>query len=273
LALQREIYDETSANFDPYRQGGGLGFDAYLYEMGLGDAPMIGGAAPQIETYIEPGQVQPQATGIPGSDNERPNPFFGGSGYMPVAPGMGGQQSPGQTRYRVNGQTFATMDEAQAFANRNRTGGRAYGGFEFSPGYQFNLARGMDGLNSTAAMRGNLLSGANIAGAMQFNQGLANQEYTNYLNRLQGIGQQGQAAAGNQAAAGQAYASGAGNALAGIGNAQAAGAIGRGNAMSGMFDNLSSTFGYLNSQNRSNTGGTQNANALSAPWGSSGFWG
>ena len=145
LELQTRIYDETSANFAPYRQGGQLGFDAYLAEMGLGDRPMVGG----------------------------------------------------------------TVDDAGV-----RTGGREFGGFQQSPGYQFQLSRGMDALNSSGAARGNYLSGANIAGAMEFGQGLANQDYGNYLNRLQGIGQQGQAAAGNQAAAGVEYAKGAGSSIA-----------------------------------------------------------
>jgi hypothetical protein len=181
LALQTRIYDETSANFAPFRESGLQGYQAYLSELGLADAPMIG-------------------------------------------------------------------------ADANGEGGRAFGGFQQTPGTQFALARGMDAINSSGAARGNYLSGANLAGAVEFSQGLQNQEYNNYLARLQGVGQQGQAAAGNQAAAGQAYASGAGNALAGIGNAQAAGAIGQGNAWSGATNNLMGTLGYLNTQNNGGQG-------------------
>lgn len=271
LDLQKSIYEETSANFDPYRQGGGLGFQAYLSEMGLADRPMIGGTAPQIETFTTPGQTTPGATFNPSA--------YGGFGrssggsaeenagfYSP-----GPTTTPGVTQYRVGGQTFSTMEEAQAYANANPTGGQQFGGFKETPGYQFQLARGQDAVASSGAARGNYLSGANLAGAMEFGQGLANQEYNNYLNRLQGIGQQGQSAAGNQAAAGQAYAAGAGNAYAGIGNAQAAGAIGQGNAFTGIMNNLSGTFGYLNSQQPA--AGAQNANIFSAGWGSKGFWG
>jgi hypothetical protein len=176
LALQTRIYDETSANFAPFREGGNLGYQAYLSEMGLADAPMIG-------------------------------------------------------------------------ADASGQGGRAFGGFQQAPGTQFALARGMDAINSSGAARGNYLSGANIAGAVEFSQGLQNQEYGNWLNRLQGIGADGQAAAANQAAAGQNYATGAGNALAGIGNARSAAAIGAGNSFAGATNNLMGTLGYLNAQN------------------------
>lgn len=246
LQLQRDIYEETSANFDPYRQGGGLGFQAYLAEMGLADAPMIGGTAPEIVAFSE---TMPGTPTTPTGVGSQGGLLSGGgfNGFMsPLTPTSG----PGsiRERFRVGSQIFDTREAAEAYAQANTTGGRAFGGFQETPGYQFQLGRGMDALNSSNAARGNLLSGANIAGAMQFGQGLASQEYNNYLNRLQGIGQQGQAAAGNQAAAGQAYAAGAGNALAGIGNAQAAGAIGTGNAIQGGINNFLGTMGYLNTQ-------------------------
>lgn len=39
IELDQRIYDETTANFAPYREGGLLGFNAMNYEMGLGEAP------------------------------------------------------------------------------------------------------------------------------------------------------------------------------------------------------------------------------------------
>lgn len=218
IDLQREIYNDTTQRFEPYVDGGNRGWDAYLYEMGLGDAPMIGGT---------PAQIQAITTG-------------GGAGG---------------TRYSVNGQMFNALEEAQAYANANRTGGRQFGGFQEAPGYQFQLAQGLDAIQSTAAARGNLYSGATMQGAQEFGQGLANQEYNNYLNRLAGVGQSGQAAAGNQANAGANYAANAGNALASIGNARAAGAVGAANAWSGGLNNLAGSFGYMGGSG-GNSGGS-----------------
>lgn len=244
--LQREIYNDTTGRFQPYYEGGNLGWDAYLYEMGLGDAPTIGGTAAEIQTITE---------------NLNPKPLpedqqFGGLAGKFVGTRYDGPQT--RTRYSVNGQLFDDLEAAQAYANENRTGGRAYGGFKETPGYQFQLAQGMDALQSTAAARGNLLSGATMQGALDYSQGLANQEYNNYLNRLAGIGASGQAAAGNQANIGANYAANAGNALASVGNAQAAGAIGTANAWSNGLNNLSGAFGYMNGSG----GGGGNSNWL-----------
>ena len=115
-----------------------------------------------------------------------------------------------------------------------------YRGFQETPGYQFQRQQGIGAIDASAAARGNLLSGSTLKGLTEFGQGLASQEYGNYLNRLAGLASSGQNAAGMQAAAGNTYAQNTGNALASIGNAQAAGAIGTGNAISGITDNLTS---------------------------------
>lgn len=39
VALQREIYDDTTARFAPYLKAGGTGLEAYMHELGLGAAP------------------------------------------------------------------------------------------------------------------------------------------------------------------------------------------------------------------------------------------
>lgn len=160
LELQKQMYGETTANFAPYRESGLQGWQAYLSELGLGEAP------------------------------------------------------------------------------------KGFTGFQKTPGYDFAMGQGMDALQSSAAARGGLYSGAAMADAQRLGQGMANQEYGNYLNRLAGIGQAGQAAAGNQANAAQNYAAGAGNALASIGNAQSAGSIGVGNAISGGINNALGAWMY-----------------------------
>jgi len=239
LALQTRIYDETSQNFAPYLQGGGLGFQAYLSEMGLGNAPMIGGMPAQIETFTTPGTPATGGGGYTQGPGGRPDDRIYNQGTAAI---------PGVTQYRVNGQTFADMGAAQEYANANPTGGRDFGGFQNTPGYSFALGQGLDTLQSTAAARGGLFSGAALADAQRLGQGMQNQEYNNYLNRLQGIGQQGQAAAGNQAAAGANYGNAAGNALGNIGNAQSAGAIGVGNAISGGINNALGAWQYMRAQ-------------------------
>lgn len=78
---------------------------------------------------------------------------------------------------------------------------RALNAFQQGPGYQFAQQQGEQGLMRNAAQRGMLASGNTSADLMKFNQGLANQEYGNWQNRLGGLGQmylqgaQGQAGA------------------------------------------------------------------------------
>lgn len=116
--------------------------------------------------------------------------------------------------------------------------GEFSGGFQEQPGYQFGLQQGTDAVEASAAARGGLFSGATGAALNQFGQDYANTRYDNYLNRLQGLSNMGQSAAAMQGAAGQNYATGASNSLAGLGNAQSAGAIGVGNALQGGLNNL-----------------------------------
>ncbi|TPM37052.1 hypothetical protein [Mesorhizobium sp. B2-3-2] len=64
--------------------------------------------------------------------------------------------------------------------------------FQTSPGYEFQQQQGIDALNRSAAARGQLNSGQTGLDTLTFSQGLANNEYQNWLNSLSGFsGQQG----------------------------------------------------------------------------------
>lgn len=77
---------------------------------------------------------------------------------------------------------------------------QAFDQFRNSTGYQFRLDQGMNALNSGYAGAGTIKSGAAIKAAQDYGQGIASQEFGNYLNALgnqQGVGlQAGSAAAG-----------------------------------------------------------------------------
>lgn len=71
------------------------------------------------------------------------------------------------------------------------------------PGYQFAVGEGQQGIDRTSAARGMTRSGAYDKATMRFRQGLADQNYLNYLNpyfQLAGLGQTSasQAAGGAQ---------------------------------------------------------------------------
>lgn len=68
-----------------------------------------------------------------------------------------------------------------------------------SPGFQFRQSEGEKALMRAQKARGNFLSGAAFKDAARFNQGLASEEFNNFINRLFTLSQQGQGAAGGQA--------------------------------------------------------------------------
>lgn len=55
--------------------------------------------------------------------------------------------------------------------------------FQESPGYQFRKEQGMDGIQSSAAASGGLLSGATLKALNNHNSNLASQEYDNAFNQ------------------------------------------------------------------------------------------
>lgn len=85
--------------------------------------------------------------------------------------------------------------------------------FRTSPGYQFALQQGQQALQRQAAARGMSGSGAASRELARYGQGMADQEYGNYQNRLQGLASMG--AGMGQTAAQQSI--GAGQNLANLG--------------------------------------------------------
>jgi hypothetical protein len=115
---------------------------------------------------------------------------------------------------------------------------------EATPGYQFNLNQGLQGVAASNAAAGRGISGPALKGAAAFATGLANntlgtqqgifqQNLQNVLGPLQGLTQTGQ---NSSALVGQQGLQAVGNSNAlqvGAANAQASGAVGSANALAG----------------------------------------
>jgi hypothetical protein len=143
--------------------------------------------------------------------------------------------------YRQAGSTSLNqmMDQmgVNGYFNQTYTGQDIYN----DPSYQFRLQQGQDAIQSSAAAKGGLLSGATLKALQDFGQQSASQEYgnaynrfnadqTNRYNRLSniiGMGQNSAAQGGNAGA--QTAQAVANNTMAGA-NAQAAGIVGGANA-------------------------------------------
>lgn len=113
------------------------------------------------------------------------------------------------------------------------------------PGYQFSLNQGQQALDRSAASRGLLLSGAQLKDSQQFGQGLAQQNYGNYVSQLQNnlgqnfisplenIAQLGENAGAQTGGIGSAAGQGIAQSQLAAGQAQASGTVGSANAIMG----------------------------------------
>jgi hypothetical protein len=116
--------------------------------------------------------------------------------------------------------------------------------FQADPGYGFRMSEGMKALERSAAARGGLMGGATGKALTRYGQEMGSQEYQNAFNRyqaersarlnpLQSLAGVGQTSTNALGAAGQAYASGAGEAFGAGAQARASGYMGMANAVSG----------------------------------------
>lgn len=241
MDVAREQFETTRQDLAPFRQAGGNALSAYQFELGLGERPTFGGSPMQITTIPGTSQAQAAQAGMPAILDQGQNRWnnYGQGGQAP-------QATP--ARYSVGGQMFDTMEQAQAFANANQQGGQAYQGIDMSPAAQFALEQGRDTIEAGAVGRFGVNSGATRAGLERLRFGLAAGDRDNQMNRLRDLTNTGVNAATLNAANSSNYTQNAVNALGGMGNAQAAGAIGFGNAVQGGLQNLASSWGYQSAQ-------------------------
>ena|SRR5579862_3483235 len=126
------------------------------------------------------------------------------------------QQQIARTQPFVNTGTVANTDAANLLGlNGSDAATAAMGNFTSSPGYQFQLQQGLRAVDAGAASQGMLRSGATLKAEDAYGTGLANQDFTNYYNRLAGLSTLGgQVAAGNATTANNAATSAVGAANA-----------------------------------------------------------
>lgn len=151
-------------------------------------------------------------------------------GYEASRSDLSGQMNPAINAYNPYTQGGAN---AQGLLNRFLTGNPSTRTADYikTPGYDFRYNEGMNALDRSASARGNLLSGAAAKEAMRYGQGMAQQGYDSYLDRLSQSSNQGLNAVNAQ-----------GNLRQNYGNALANTSTNRANAFSGANQN------YTNSQ-------------------------
>lgn len=116
--------------------------------------------------------------------------------------------------------------------------GQAFDAYRGSTGYDFRVQQGEGAINSNAYARGMGNSGATLKALTQYGQGVASQEFGNYLGQLGGVSSTGANARGLVAGVGNNAANTQAQALAANGTNQGNAAIAQGQNMSGLLQNL-----------------------------------
>ena len=126
------------------------------------------------------------------------------------------QQQIDRTAPWVNTGTQAGTDAANLLGlNGSDAATAAMGNFTASPGYQWQLQQGLRAVDAGAAAQGMTRSGATLKAEDAYGSGLANQDFSNYYNRLFNLTQLGgQVASGNATTANNAATSAVGAANA-----------------------------------------------------------
>lgn len=213
-ALQTQIYDQNRQTLAPYVQAGNTATNSIQALLGLG------GSQGQPTYEFTPGGYD-----FGGGFEDIPGftPRNGRGGFTP-----GGMVQTGFT----GGQTSA--DAARA----------AFDQYRGSTGYDFRQSEGNKGI-AAALGRGNMLeSGAAVKSAARFNQNIASDEFSRYMDMLGNQQRVGLTGASAQAGVGQSYA---GNVSANNNNAaNAAGnaSIATGNAVNQALGGVTSAVGY-----------------------------
>ena len=240
IAETRRQFDLVQSLLKPYVSAGTVGLQSQLDLMGLGGG---GGTAPGITTTVIPGTSTgastPSGWGFGTSADDR-HSAMGGRG-------LGETQST--TQYSVNGQTFATLEEAQAYANANKTGGLSADDAQraaiskIENGAQFGqlVKQGEYGLLANASATGGLRGGDTAAAMAQFRpamlQSLIQQQLANYG----GLAANGQNAAAMTGTAAQNAGAQVNAALGDKGAAQAGASLASGQAWSNAGSGILST--------------------------------
>ncbi len=179
--------------------------------------------------------------------------LMGLGGSPGQAPRIDVVTGPGGPTFKVNGQTFATREEAQRYANANRTGAvsadeaqrRAIAGITNGAEFRALTQQGEYGLLANQAATGGLRGGDTQGALAQFRPALLQGLIDRQLQRYGGLAASGQNAAAMTGTAAQNAGAQVSAALGDMGSAQAGASLAQGQAWAGAGNGILQTLGGL----------------------------
>lgn len=257
---QLQMFNTVNKQQAPYRQAGYSALDEILRGLGLGGGLTYDASgnittpgAPKAPTKEQFTKTTPGSWSAMfpngGNDPRQPNPQV---------------FTPGTTKFDQAGYDQAMANYTASLKNYNAAQGGESGGIpegyfshqfgpedlktNLAPNYQFMLDQGLRATTNAGNLQTGLLSGNTLKGLNDYAQNYASNGYqqafnnytsqqTNIFNRLSNIAGLGQTA--NQATGNAAVATGQGiaSSMQNAGAAQAAGAVGQANAITGGLNN------------------------------------
>lgn len=221
----RRQYNQTRADFEPFRQTGLAGNSRLAYLLGLSPSQSVGGAT----TPLTAEQLRQQLIGDYTTDK---------AGLNAAIQQRLAQQSQQQEAERA---AAAAGDPNYGSLMRSFTAQDLESDPVYQSGLKFGLDQGTGAINARTSALGQYDSGATLKAltryANDYGSTKANESYnrfnnnqSNIYNRLAGISGTGQTATGQVASAGMNASNQIGGALSDMGNARAAGIVGGTNA-------------------------------------------
>lgn len=208
-----KIFQQQRADQAPWRGAGLVGLNEYMANLGLSP-----GAATDALAASDPASAYLQA-----------NPDVAADDYFGQNP-LKHYQQYGQKEGRVWGAAPGT-GQSGGGGYSSQTQQQAFDKFRSNPGYQFGFTEGQKGVETSAAARGGLFSGATGKALQRFGNDYADQQgYTPYMNRLGNLAGIGQTATNQVGQYGSQVAQSTGQNLLNAGNARASGINGSANA-------------------------------------------
>lgn len=147
--------------------------------------------------------------------------------------------------FTVGDKVFTAREAAEAYAKTQTTGGTTYGGYSASPMAKYLMETGVDTIEGSRAAAGGLYSGATLKALEDSRRSIVQSDTGDYYARLMQLAGMGQASASNQAAAGQNYATSAGQIGMNAANQRAQNTINTGSAIAGGIDDMAGIYGYF----------------------------
>lgn len=227
LEMQKDIFNQNKATLSPFVNTGTQATGAINALLGL--TPTSQPTTPATTP------ATPATTGT----TTTPRPFFSG-GFADAARYIMDKRDG-----KLPQTTAATPATTTAPAPTYLTPQQAFDNYKNSTGYQFRYNEGMNALNSGYAGAGSIKSGAAMRAATEYGQGIASQEFNNYLNLLSGQQGVGLTAAGAQAGVATNYANNASAINSQTANALSQAAIAKANNTNALLGSLSNSAGTI----------------------------